>query len=52
MTTPCPNKHNHLSAFPAYDRELCPYCKQVYILKPGMALEKQLDDLLADEVMR
>ncbi len=29
----CPNKSNHVSAFPAYDRELCPYCKIIYIRK-------------------
>jgi len=29
----CPNKDKHVSAFPAFDRELCPYCRKVYILK-------------------
>jgi len=27
----CPNKGNHISAFPAFDRIICPYCQQVYI---------------------
>jgi len=27
----CPNKHNHVSAFPAFDRIKCPYCNKVYI---------------------
>jgi len=29
----CPNKHNHVSAWPAFDREKCPYCQQVYVRK-------------------
>jgi len=34
----CPNKSKHVSAFPAYDRIECPYCKRkdqlpVYIKK-------------------
>ena len=35
----CPNKDKHISAFPAYDREKCPYCKKTYVLK-----EKELTD--------
>jgi len=31
----CPKKHLHVSAWPAFDRELCPVCKQVYIRKIG-----------------
>ena len=27
----CPNQYKHVSAFPAFDRELCPLCKRVYI---------------------
>ena len=30
----CPNYNNHVSAFPAFDRVMCPYCKQVYVRKP------------------
>jgi hypothetical protein len=35
----CPNRHNHISAFPAFDREKCPYCNRpdqlpVYVKKP------------------
>ena len=26
-TTICPNRHNHISGFPGYGRELCPFCK-------------------------
>lgn len=29
----CPWKHRHVSGFPAGDRELCPWCHQVYIQK-------------------
>ena len=35
----CPNKDNHISAFPAYDRILCPYCHKKYVRKP---IERQL----------
>ncbi len=31
----CPNKSNHVSAWPAYDRIRCPYCNRVYVLKKG-----------------
>jgi len=36
----CPNKRNHVSAFPAYDRELCPICHGTYILNVEMRLEQ------------
>lgn len=29
----CPRKDLHVSAWPAYDREKCPWCGQVYIQK-------------------
>lgn len=29
----CPWKHRHVSAFPAFDREKCPWCHQAFILK-------------------
>ncbi len=29
----CPNKDKHISAFPAYDRIKCPWCKKTYVLK-------------------
>jgi hypothetical protein len=29
----CPNKSKHISAFPAFDRIICPYCRQVFVLK-------------------
>lgn len=30
----CPNRNNHRSAWPGYGRELCPYCREVYVEKP------------------
>ncbi len=30
----CPNKGNHVSADPAYDRIKCPWCNTVYVQKP------------------
>ena len=27
----CPNKSNHISAFAAFDRIICPWCKEVFI---------------------
>ncbi len=30
----CENRHNHVSAFPAFDRVLCPYCSKTYVRKP------------------
>ena len=30
----CPKRNSHVSAWPAYDRELCPYCQKVYIRDP------------------
>jgi len=29
----CPNSHKHVSAFPGYDRIICPECLRVYINK-------------------
>lgn len=29
----CCNRKAHISAFPAFDRERCPYCKVAYIRK-------------------
>lgn len=26
----CPNKANHVSAWPSYDRVRCPYCRSNY----------------------
>ena len=31
----CPNQFYHISAWPAFDRKLCPYCHKVYIRKGG-----------------
>lgn len=31
----CSNKSNHVSAWPAFDRKLCPNCGQVYVRKEG-----------------
>lgn len=33
MMDNCPNKKNHVSAWPAFDRELCPYCRKTYVRK-------------------
>ncbi len=30
---PCPNKFNHVSAWPGYGRTKCPYCGKLYIHK-------------------
>ena len=30
----CPNYNNHVSAFPGYQRILCPYCQKTYVRKP------------------
>ncbi len=32
----CPNKSNHVSGFPAYDRVPCPWCWKAYILKEAL----------------
>ncbi len=29
----CPNKSKHVSAWPAFDRIPCPYCKKTYVRK-------------------
>ncbi len=29
----CPNQSEHVSAWPAFDRKLCPYCGKVYVRK-------------------
>jgi len=29
----CPNKIKHDSSEPAFDREKCPYCREVYVKK-------------------
>ena len=36
----CPNRHNHVSAWPAYDRELCPVCHKTYVLKKKEEVKK------------
>lgn len=28
----CPNRYNHISAFPGFDRVICPECQKVYVL--------------------
>jgi DNA-directed RNA polymerase subunit RPC12/RpoP len=30
----CPNRVNHVSAFPANNRIVCPYCGKKYIRRP------------------
>ena len=37
----CPNRRNHTSAFPAAHRMLCPWCREVYILK---IIRKEVDN--------
>ncbi len=34
----CPNKSNHVSADPAYDRIKCPWCGEVYVQKPEITV--------------
>ncbi len=29
----CPNKKNHVSAFPAFDRIKCPVCGKTFVIK-------------------
>ncbi len=35
----CPNKKNHVSAFPAYDRVKCPFCNKVYVRRSKRCLD-------------
>jgi len=40
----CPNKSQHVSAFPAFDRELCPVCRKTYVLKKEATKEAKDDN--------
>ncbi len=39
----CPNKSNHVSAWSAYDRVICPWCRKVYIRKELRRLNNERD---------
>ena len=32
----CPNKAQHVSGFPGFDRVNCPICTMVYVRAPGV----------------
>jgi hypothetical protein len=41
----CPNKMNHVSGSPAFDREKCPHCDNAYVSKPiKKGLHNPFDD--------
>lgn len=45
----CPNLRQHVSAFAAYDRTICPICGQVYI-KKEVIKERYKDEKISNKI--
>lgn len=39
----CVNRHKHVSGFPGYGRELCPYCRKLYVKTVARIVEERLE---------
>lgn len=39
----CPNKSNHISAFPGYGRSPCPLCHEVYVKSIDRLVEESVE---------